>query len=106
MSRKAGGTQQELPGVLPEVVKIPSLTRAAKQLKTAREEYQKAGMDARDAGDRVRTLMHEHKEKLVDNTYKIPGMTVIMKPGKEIIHIKMGDEEPEEPVEGDSTVDL
>jgi len=106
MARKTGGTQQELPGVLPEVVKIPSLTRAAKQLKTAREEYQKAGMDARDAGDRVRTLMHEHKDKLVDNTYRIPGMTVKLKPGKETIAITMGADEAEEPVEGDTTAEL
>jgi hypothetical protein len=104
VKRRTESPQAELPGVLPEVVKIPSLTRAVKQLKTARAEYQKAGMDARDAGDRVRTLMHEHADKLVDNTYQIPGMTVTLVPGKETVKIKMGDEEPEEPVQGDQTV--
>ncbi len=105
MSRKPDNAQPELPGVLPDVVKIPSLTRACKVLKTAREEYQKAGMDARDAKVRLIGLMHEHAEKLVDNTYRIPGMTVTLKQGKEDIDIKMGDDEPEEPVAGDVTVE-
>jgi hypothetical protein len=107
--KKGNGEQQELPGVLPEVVEIAALTRACKALKTAREEYQKAGMDARDANEHVKTLMHEHADKLRSEdgmpTYRSAGMTVRLKPGKETIEIKMGDEEPEEPVEGDVTVE-
>ena len=101
MTKRKDGDQQELPGVLPEVIKIPALTRACKSLKIAREEYQKAGMDARDAGDRVRTLMHEHNLK----SYISKGIQVELCDGKETIKIKMGDEEPEEPTPGDVTAE-
>ncbi len=91
--------QGELPGMLPEVVKIPSLTRACRTLVNARAEYQKAGMDARDAGERVRTLMHEHEDKLRNGNgdlyYEFKGGKVELKQGKEKINVVMGDTEPE-----------
>lgn len=89
--------QQELPGVLPEVVKIVSLTRACRTLKTLRAAYQEAGMQAKEAGDRVRTLMHEHADKLKgpDGTlvYTTDGMSVELAPGKERIKIVTGDDD-------------
>lgn len=91
--------QGELPGILPEVVKIPSLTRACRALVNARAEYQKAGMDAKEAGEKVRTLMHEHEEQLMNGdgklSYTFKGGSIELEPGKEKIKVVMGDSEPE-----------
>jgi hypothetical protein len=91
--------QKELDGILPAIVKIPALTRACKALLGARAEYQKAGMDAKEAGDRVRALMHEHEDKLKDEAgnlyYRFAGGSIELKQGKEAIKIVMGDSEPE-----------
>lgn len=103
--RSGGGGDRELPGVMPDVVKIPILTRAMGVLKRARAEYQKAGMDAKEAGDRMRTLMHEHEEKLktADGSlyYTSGTMTVTLKPGKEQIVIKVDEMEPPDAIEDD-----
>ena len=101
-TKRKGSTpeaQQELPGVLPEIVKIPALTRACRRLLEARSEYQKAGMDAKEAGNRVRTIMHEHESEIRDGEgnlyYEFKGGKVELKQGKESIKIVMGDEEEE-----------
>ena len=101
-TKKKGQTaeaQQELPGVLSEVVKIPTLTRACRRLLEARAEHQKAGMDAKEAGDRVRVLMYEHEETLRDGDgnlhYDFKGGRVEVRQGKEKISVTMGDSEDE-----------
>ena len=91
--------QAELPGVLADVVKIPAVTRACRALVNARAEYQKCGMDAREAGERLRAIMHEHADQLADETgklsYRFKGGYVELESGKEKIKVVMGDSEPE-----------
>lgn len=100
--------QAAFPGVLPEIERIPSLTRAVHALRRSRAAYQEAGMEAKAAGERVVTLMHEHEETLRKGlgpedptSYRIPGMVVTLTPGREKIKITTGDE----PEEGDAEVE-
>lgn len=102
--------QQEIPGVLDQVVKIPALTRACRELKEARAEYQKAGLDAKEANDRVRTLMHAHEDSLPNLKgvlyYKSASGIVWLKQGKEKIVFEPVEELDEpDPIEDDDSLE-
>lgn len=91
--------QEALPGMEEEVLKIPAVTRALKRLKLAKQEYQKAGLDAKEANETALALFHEHQ---ITN-YKTPWGWVTLE-NKEKLKFSEKADDPE-PVDGEDVTE-
>ena len=87
------GTQDPLPGVLPQVQDYPDVTRKAKRCKELRAEWQELGSRVAKAKDALAESMHDHGIR----SYIGGGLRIELAEGKERVKITdVGDEAAED----------
>lgn len=94
--KAAAAGDKEIPGVLPEVVDHPDITKLIKEIKRKRAEFQRIGGEIQK--DKAR-LIDKMRDKLTQGedgriTYVTKHFKVEVKPGKEAVSIvDLSDEE-------------